>query len=271
MDRLDSEESGQSRQWQWLWWAIPIVVAVGLAGALYYGRQQQQQPVTEQAEAEPDAPAAETPLHHPIEPEAQAGESTLPALGQSDVEIKDALAGAVGGPIEQFLVPKDIVRHTVTTIDNLARKKTAVQKWPLKPTDGALVVSGTDELTLSEENYARYEPAIKIMKSTDASAVAALYRRYYPLFQQAYADLGYPDGYFNDRLIAGIDHLLETPEVQGPIKFTHPSVHYEFADPELENRSAGQKLLIRMGSSNAAAVKLKLRELRRQIAAAEEG
>jgi hypothetical protein len=79
-------------------------------------------------------------------------------------------------------------------------------------------------------------------------------------------ELGYPDGYFNDRLIAVIDHLLETPTVQGPIKVTQPSVHYQFADPALEEKSAGQKLLIRMGNGNAAAIKMKLRELRREIA-----
>jgi len=45
-------------------------------------------------------------------------------------------------------------------------------------------------------------------------------------------------------------------------------VLYEFADPELDARSAGQKLLLRMGAANAARVKSRLRELRRQITAA---
>jgi hypothetical protein len=45
-------------------------------------------------------------------------------------------------------------------------------------------------------------------------------------------------------------------------------VLYEFADPELEARSAGQKLLLRMGPANAARVKSRLREFRRQITAA---
>jgi len=35
-----------------------------------------------------------------------------------------------------------------------------------------------------------------------------------------------------------------------------------FADPALESLPAGQKLLIRMGPDNAAAVKVKLKELR---------
>jgi len=54
--------------------------------------------------------------------------------------------------------------------------------------------------------------------------------------------------------------------VKGPIRLTQPGVFYEYADPSLEQLSSGQKLLIRMGSENAAALKLKLRELRREVA-----
>jgi hypothetical protein len=43
-------------------------------------------------------------------------------------------------------------------------------------------------------------------------------------------------------------------------------VRYEFADPELEMRPAGQKILLRMGSANAALIKAKLSEFRTGIA-----
>ena len=56
-----------------------------------------------------------------------------------------------------------------------------------------------------------------------------------------------------------IDHLLATPDVAGPIKLTQPGVFYQYADPSIEERSAGQKLMIRLGSQNAAVVKEKLR------------
>ncbi len=38
-----------------------------------------------------------------------------------------------------------------------------------------------------------------------------------------------------------------------------------FADPELEARSAGQKILLRTGAANATAIKAKLREIRQEI------
>jgi len=161
------------------------------------------------------------------------------------------------------------VRHIVVTVDNLPRKKTAVPMWPIKPTPGTFMTSNPDAPVLSEDNAARYAPLIKLVQSADAAQLAAIYKRYYPLFQEAYVGLGYPDGYFNNRLIEVIDHLLATPELPAEVKLTQPSVFYQFADPALEERSAGQKVLLRMGNANAAAVKAKLRELRREIAKQE--
>lgn len=253
---------------QWLTWTIPAVVAIALAGALYYGRLHQSQPAAEESKAAAAAPAASaaTPLHHPIDTQPGAAAAPLPGLGASDAEVQQSLAQIFGRSLETFLVPKNIVRHVVATVDNLPRKKTAVQLWPLRPVSGTLAVGPEDALTLSDDNFVRYEPLMAVLRNTDAKALSRLYKRWYPLFQQAYVELGYPDGYFNDRLVAVIDHLLETPEVQRPVLLKQPGVFYQFADPALEERSAGQKLLIRMGSGNAAVIKLKLRELRREIA-----
>jgi hypothetical protein len=101
-----------------------------------------------------------------------------------------------------------------------------------------------------------------------ARAAVEIYAQAYPLFQQAYEQLGYPGKYFNDRLVEAIDDLLAAPEVDAPLKLMQPKVLYEFADPDLETRSAGQKILIRMGKDNALKVKAKLREVRQELAAA---
>ena len=61
--------------------------------------------------------------------------------------------------------------------------------------------------------------------------------------------------------------LLATPECQGTIALVRPNVMYIYADPTLEALPAGQKLLIRMGPENAAAIKAKLTELRAVITA----
>ena len=65
--------------------------------------------------------------------------------------------------------------------------------------------------------------------------------------------------------------VLATPELQGPIKLAQPNVQYEYADPAIESRSAGQKALIRMGPENGRAVKAKLTELRSALVAKPPG
>ena len=87
----------------------------------------------------------------------------------------------------------------------------------------------------------------------DIKQLTALYFHFYPLFQQAYQSLGYPNGYFNDRLVVTIDNLLATPDVNGPISLVRPNVMYQYADPKLEKLSAGQKLLVRMGPAQRRA------------------
>jgi hypothetical protein len=248
---------------KWLYWAIPIVVVVGIGVALYYGRRQKEAEAPPAAQTQP-APSTEQTPQHPIGEEPQ-DVKPLPPLAESDPAVQESITSTLGRSIEQFLVPDDIVRHFVATVDNLPRKETAVKLWPVKPTAGELATSGTTEPMLSEQNAERYAPIMKIVQNANMAQLAAMYRRFYPLFQEAYVDLGYPDGYFNDRLVEVIDHLLATPDVRGPIKLTQPSVFYEFADPTLEERSAGQKLLIRMGGAHAETVKAKLRELRNEI------
>jgi hypothetical protein len=251
------------------WWTfvIPIVVIAGLGGALYYGRKARSpepEPAAQTATAPSAAPApkVDNVIDPPPDPEAP-----LPNLQSSDPSLLEAITQLFGDKLDAFIVPTDVVRHIVVTIDNLPRKKAAVTLWPLKPTAGTLATQeAAGELTLADSNYARYEPLLKLVKSSNTRQLAATYKRLYPLFQQAYVDLGYPNGYFNNRLVEVIDHLLTTPELAGPVKLTQPSVYFEFADPALEQRSAGQKLLIRLGNTNAATVKLKLRELRREIA-----
>jgi hypothetical protein len=236
---------------------------------LYYGRshrQAEQQASAPPAATQPQAtPATEPPVRNLLDETPPP--KPLPALNDSDPSLQESLGSVFGKGLDPFLVPKEIVRHTVVTIDNLPRKKTAVQMWPVKPIGGeVLAASEGESLTLNADNYARYDRLIKILQSADTAQVVTLYKQYYPLFQEAYVGLGYPNGYFNDRLVEVIDHLLATPDVTGPIELRRPSVNFEYVDPELESLSSGQKLLIRMGSANAAVVKGKLRELRQAIA-----
>jgi len=174
--------------------------------------------------------------------------------------------------VQQFVIPKDLVRHIVVSVDNMPEEKVAERLRPMIPTPGRFAVAGPEEAPmLDPSNYGRYKPLVQLIRSTDTKSLIAIYSRYYPLFQEAYESLGHPPEYFNDRLIEVIDHLLATPELEGPIALAQPNVLYEFADPKLESSSAGQKVLIRMGPENARAVKDKLREMRGELVTQHPG
>ena len=217
----------------------------------------------------PAEPSAEPAIQHPLPALQDSASSTpLPSLADSDAALSDA-RGQVAAAVKEYVLPENIIRHLVVTIDNLPRQKVAVAKRPTSAVTGPFVADG-DELhaTLDPQNFARYQAMVAVIAKLDMHRLAAVYVHFYPLFQQAYQDLGYPSGYFNDRLVQVIDMLLATPQPTGPIALVRPNVMYTFADPALESRPAGQKLLIRMGPDNAAAVKIKLGDLRAAITAA---
>ena len=133
-----------------------------------------------------------------------------------------------------------------------------------------------DKEIVSPDNAQRYSALVQFIEVVDARQGVQLYATLYPLFQQAYEELGYPKGYFNDRLVAVIDKLLATPvyeqplqvhlvEVKGPIPSERPWLRYEFADEELQSLTAGQKMLLRTGPVNHRRLRAKLLEIRKLL------
>jgi hypothetical protein len=252
-------------------WFAGAVVVVGLSiGAfLFLGRKPKPVPVEAPAPALADAPppaeSQEPAVRHPV-PDTERAQP-LPPLASSDEPLLGAFSDLLGQEsVAKFVVTQELVRHIVVTIDNLANEKVAERLRPLRPTPGRFEVGGTEDAPLLEaSNYERYKPLVQLIRTTDSRRLIESYRHYYPLFQEAYESLGHPPEYFNDRLVEVIDVMLAAPEVPGPVALAQPGVLYEFADPKLEALPAGQKVLIRMGSENAAIVKAKLRELRAEI------
>jgi len=205
----------------------------------------------------------------PAEPQPER----LPGLNNSDAPLQAALESVLTVQShEPLFYPDGLVRRLVVSVDNLPGRQFPRSNYRLaRPTPGLMVVerktAGQDErLYLSPENYARYRAFVGVIDGLDSAGLVAIYRRFYPLFQQVYENLGYPaSAYFNDRLIDIIDQLLATPNVAGRIELVRPHVLYQYADPELEKLSAGQKVLIRIGPENARTVKAKLREIRQAL------
>ena len=251
-------------------WIVAAVIACAMAAAFYFWRQHagdapQSAPVARTAVApKPEAEPAPQ-IRFPV---PQAGDSpSLPALEQSDTSMRETLASLFGrSSFEALFSQTNIVRRIVATVDNLPREKAALRLMPVRPAAGPFLATGDGEhRVIGAHNAERYLPYILMAESVDTGKLVAAYVRNYPLFQQAYGELGYPSGYFNDRLVQVIDHLLAAPDRQEPVELVQRKVLYEFADPELEARSAGQKIMMRIGAGNAARVKARLRDLRREL------
>jgi hypothetical protein len=206
----------------------------------------------------------------------------LPTVADSDTRVMKALVDLFGSKnVAGFLQFDGIVRRFVATVDNLAREQAPASAWPVQPTKQRFITEGQGERqAIAANNAARYNAIVLFAESVDPGKAAKVYARLYPLFQQAYEELGYPGRYFNDRLIAVIDHLLQAPEPQGPVQVRlvevkgnvpsqRPWVRYEYVDPKLESMSSGQKIMVRMGPENERKMKASLRGFREQIATGE--
>ena len=244
------------------------VILLGLAVFAFFLWQQgptYQPPALAPADV-PSPPVAitEPAIQYPV-PENL--EKPLPPLQQSDSEALAALADLFGAKaVKQFFLPQEVIRRFVVTMDSLPRDVISAQLQPTKRVGGRLRTDGkSGTLTLAQANFQRYTPFISLAERVDTKIFLAAYTGFYPLFQQAYRDMGYPNGYFNDRFVAVIDHMLKAPQSEGPIVLIQPHIFYKFEDSKLESLSAGHKLMLRIGNENAARIKEKLREIRSEL------
>lgn len=217
---------------------------------------------------------ATTPAAAPAPPELPAQSSAaaeppaapLPALAQSDDEVRTTLAEIVPAPAHPSLAPDNLVARAAALADGFARGKLVRDKLPLPAMPGKLIVVERGErIFLDTANHARYDAVAAAFAELDAAALARWYQRYEPLLQQAYEELGNGDARVRDAILGGIDLMLAAPAPAGELELKQPAVFYKYADPALEALPESQKLLIRVGPRNRALIVGKLEQLRQAL------
>jgi hypothetical protein len=213
----------------------------------------------------PEAPPSETgaPAHPvAVPPPAVA----LPALGDSDALALSTLQ-ALAASLAPWLVSEDFVQTFVVTVDNLTAQKLPPHRRLVKPLGGNfLVLHDTGSLHIDPANAARYAPVVNALTAIDPARVAERYRELYPLVQQAWVELGNTESYFNDRLIAVLDHLTAATPPTEPVALVQPKVFYRYADAVLEGESVGRRALFRLGAEQMRRVQIWLGALRKALA-----
>jgi len=202
-------------------------------------------------------------VQDPSDPDALV---ELPGLGDSDAVLLDALAQLLDRTqLESLVVPEFIIQRVVASVDNLPRRSLPARMHPVRPTPGAFQPEPGEPPRLGEGNHARYAARLSQLEGVEVAALVDLYERWYPRFEQAYRELGYPDAHFNDRLVEVIDHLLEAPEPGGSLELVPTERGYAYADPRLEEASVGHRAMFRIGPHNAGRLKAWLGELRAEL------
>ncbi len=246
------------------------VLALGAVGggAYYFG----------QSKTASVSTAATSPINAAVEPEPTFQYPVAPVATQSTAvdsaplpDLQDSDASAIAELITLFsdatvatlLKPEFLIPRMVATIDNLPRQRLNSHALPIKRVPGDFIIAASgDEVLIADANSARYDLYVNAFVVADNAQMLALYRRWYPLFQQAYRELGDPNAYFNDRLVEVIDHLLVAPSATPPVAVLKPRSMWEYADPNLQSASIGHRLMLRLGPAHAAQIKAKLVELR---------
>ena len=279
-------------------WVIVVLVLI-LGAAAYYWFNVYRAPQAEtviaptvaetvtRAEPEP-APSAPEPVTWPepesgIEavPQPDIEEVPLPMLMESDPMVLETLNSLIGEPaVIRYLVSDNIISRFVATVDTMGSRQIpgVVQVVQGPATDFKAETNLNAETVIRNEqgdeipqfvinpaNYERYTPYVEMLEAVDTASLVGMYRENYPLFQEAYRQMGYPNGEFSDRLLAIIDELLASPAVSDPVQLVKPVAFFLFTDPDLEALPAGQKIMLRMGTDNAARVKARLEEIREAL------
>lgn len=257
--------------------SIPILIIVGVALVLGWNYRHvfmpEPEPVPLTESVEPvNTDDVDIGPQHLIEPEPARNSETgelvpLPSLDDSDAWFLLTLSDLFGNDTGSVFFKEALIDRLVATIDSLPQPRTPETIRPVtKLAEPFRSVQDGDTILLGAENFARYDVLVARFAAASPDDIVLSYRRFYPLFQESYQRLGYPNAYFNDRMVEVIDHLLATPEPNGPVRLTRPNVLFKFADPNLESLSSGQKMLLRMGNDHATTIKHTLQELRVRIA-----
>jgi hypothetical protein len=244
------------------WWRalllLPLLAAVGyLVWNLVASRKPEQgvRVQTEQQAASAGGPASPAPV---------AGENIdLPPLGESDPVVRQLVGALSSHPkVAAWLATDQLIRNFAVVVVNISNGQSPAKHLRrLAPTGEFVAREDEEGARLDPRSYSRYDEYADAVGGLDAEGTARLYATLKPRIQEAYRELGHPEGDFDRALERAIVELLSAPIVEGDVVLTTRSVFWAYADPKLESLSSAQRQFLRMGPRNMRIVKAKLREI----------
>jgi hypothetical protein len=241
-----------------LWIVIALLVLAGgfAAYVVFMWR-----PATTAAPPPSDTAAAS---NVPLPPLGGKGDAIeLPPLDESDRLVRTLVQRLSESPaIMAWLPTTGLIRNFTVAVTNIAEGVSpAKQEKVLRPTAPFRVVDRGGTITIDPRSYDRYNTIADAVASVDPAGAATLYATLKPRIEEAHRDLGVQNASFDRTLERALVSLLETPTVDTPPRLRPKGIGFAYADQQLEDLTAAQKQLLRMGPRNARVIKARLREI----------
>jgi hypothetical protein len=242
---------------------IALVLSAVLLAALLAGLWIYRLNKTQVATSPPPAPAA--PVEQaPADASLGAGPTVpLPPLSELDGFIRDALGQLSSArAITTWLGTDHLAEQFTSIVQGVSEGRAPMRQLArLHPTAPFTVIERNGRTVIDPASYRRYGFIADAVASLDPLACSRLYGTLKPRLEEAYAQLGIPDGTLDRAVEGAIIALLKTPVPSGDVSLHPKGALYVFDDPALEALTPAQKLLLRTGPDNAHRIQERLREI----------
>ncbi|HEY6361384.1 MAG TPA: DUF3014 domain-containing protein [Vicinamibacterales bacterium] len=248
----ESAQSDTSKPLPRLAWIAPVIVAAGVLAYFWFPRT-----------PEAPAPTAPTVAYRPLPaPTSAPAAINVPPLDESDDLVRRLVAALSSHPrVAAWLAGDDLIRNFTVAVENIANGTVPTRHLRvLRPTGPFRVVADGEAVRIDPRSYERYNGVTDAVRSVDAAGAATLYSTLKPRIEEAYRELGHNDA-FDAALQRAIAMLVRTPVTDGNVPVVYKGALNMFANPRLEELTAPQKQLLRMGPRNARLIQDKLREI----------
>ena len=230
---------------RWLIVGAAVVIAASLLVLGWLSRAQPPPVELPPVAAADPAAAARRPQRQPLE---------LPSLATSDAMLRELVAELSRHPmLARLLATRGLVRSITLAVVQIGDGRTPAQPLAVLRPPTRLDVSATTG-QVDASSFVRWESVVGALQSLPARDCAQVYVNVKPLFDEAYRELGYPDGDFDQAIAKAIRMLQATPEHTGGLTLLRRDGYFEHEDPALRSLPPVQKQLLLMGPENRARI-----------------
>lgn len=200
----------------------------------------------------PDIPRQREPTAADTDLTEQPTAIELPDLADSDEFTRSVLGPLTeNSAFARWLGTDGLLQKAAAVVDGLARGVVLTRYMPGPPPEESFpVLIEEGVIRLDEAGYARFDDYTEAIITVSPAMLANSFHTLRPLLESAYGELGGTPEEIDNRIIAAIDRVMDTPDHHGPFVLTRDSVRYRFADPALEALPDVQKQMLRIGPEN---------------------